>query len=69
MHLFVEINNGVIEVLVDTGSSMSIMVASIIRELGIMHLVFGHETYNTSRNQPKCNHSIYDHMRLIVICD
>jgi len=24
---------------------------------------------NTSRNQPKCNQSIYDYMRLIVVCD
>jgi len=24
---------------------MSIMVASVVRELGIMHLVSGHETY------------------------
>jgi len=23
----------------------------------------------TSRNQPKCNHSIYDYMRLIVVCN
>jgi len=23
----------------------------------------------TSRNQPKCNHSIYDYMRLVVICN
>jgi len=24
---------------------------------------------NTSRNQPKCNQSIYDYMQLVVICD
>jgi hypothetical protein len=24
---------------------------------------------NTSRNQPKCNHSIYDHLRFVVACD
>jgi hypothetical protein len=24
---------------------------------------------DTSRNQPKCNQSIYDYMRLIVVCD
>jgi hypothetical protein len=24
---------------------------------------------NTNRNQPKCNHSIYDYMQLIVVCD
>ncbi len=23
----------------------------------------------TSRNQPKCNHSIYDYMRLVVVCN
>ncbi len=23
----------------------------------------------TSRNQPKCNHSIYDYMQLVVVCD
>jgi hypothetical protein len=26
---------------------MSVMVASVVRELGIMHLVAGHETYKT----------------------
>ncbi len=25
--------------------------------------------HNTSRNQPKCNHSIYDYMRLVVVYD
>jgi hypothetical protein len=49
MHLPIEINNGVIsEGLVDTSVSMSIMAAGIIRELGIMHLVSGHETYKTT---------------------
>jgi hypothetical protein len=23
----------------------------------------------TNKNQPKCNHSIYDYMRLVVVCD
>jgi predicted aspartyl protease len=41
----VEINNYVVEGLVDIGASMSIMVATIIRELGIMHLVASFETY------------------------
>ncbi len=48
MHLLVEINNGVIEGLVDIGVSMSVMVVSIIRKLGIMHLVSGDETYKTT---------------------
>jgi hypothetical protein len=39
MHLPVEMNNGVVEGLVDIGASISIMAASIIQELGIMHLV------------------------------
>jgi predicted aspartyl protease len=41
----VEINNYVVEGLVDTGASMSVMAAAIVRELGIMHLVIGFETY------------------------
>ncbi|CAK9872876.1 unnamed protein product [Sphagnum jensenii] len=45
MHLLMEINNGVIKGLVDTSVSMSVMVANVVRELGIMHLVLGHEAY------------------------
>ncbi len=26
-------------------------------------------SFFTSRNQPKCNHSIYDYMRLVVVCN
>jgi hypothetical protein len=37
-----------IEGLVDTRASMSVMVASVVRELGIMHLVASHETYKTT---------------------
>jgi predicted aspartyl protease len=37
-----------IEGLVDTGASMSVMAASVVKELGIMHLVAGHETYKTT---------------------
>jgi predicted aspartyl protease len=43
-----EINNGMSEGLVDTNASMSVMTASILQELGIMHLVLGHETYKTT---------------------
>jgi len=50
LHLLVEINNYVVKGLVDTGASMSVMVAAIVKELGIMHLVTGSETYKiTSR--------------------
>ncbi len=45
LHLLVEINNYVVEGLVDTGTSMCVMAAAVVRELGIMHLVIGSETY------------------------
>jgi predicted aspartyl protease len=47
LHLLVEINNYV-EGLVDTGASMFVMVAAVVRELGMMHLVTGSETYKTA---------------------
>jgi len=40
-----EINNGAIEGLVDISASMSVITISIVRELGIMHLVLRHEIY------------------------
>ncbi|CAN5951103.1 unnamed protein product [Sphagnum jensenii] len=48
LHLLVEINNYVVEGLVDTGASMSVMAAVVVRELGMMHLVTGSETYKTA---------------------
>jgi predicted aspartyl protease len=48
LHLSVEINHFLIEGLVDTGASMSIMAASVVRELGLMYLVSGSETYKTA---------------------
>jgi predicted aspartyl protease len=47
LHLSVEINSCLIEGLVDTGASMSVLAAAAVRELGLMHLVFGSETYKT----------------------
>jgi hypothetical protein len=44
----VEINNCVKEGLVDTGASMSVLAAAVVRELGIMHLVTGNESYKTT---------------------
>ncbi len=44
----VEINRYVVEGLVDTGVSMSIMATAVIRELGMMHLIAGSETYKTA---------------------
>jgi len=48
LHLVVGINQAMIEGLVDTKASMSVMVVSVVRELGIMHVVDGHETYKTT---------------------
>ncbi len=45
LHLTIEVNQCLIEGLVDTGASMSVMVAVVVRELGLMHLVLGSETY------------------------
>ncbi len=41
LHLSVEINGYLIEGLVDTGASMSVMAAAVVREMGMMHLVSG----------------------------
>jgi predicted aspartyl protease len=43
-----EVNNYLVEGLVDTGASMSVMAAVVVRELGLMHLVSGSETYKTA---------------------
>jgi predicted aspartyl protease len=48
LHLSVEVNQCIIEGLVDTGASMSVMAAAVVRELGLMYLVSGSETYNTA---------------------
>jgi predicted aspartyl protease len=45
LHLFVEINNYVVEGLVDTRASTSVMATTVVRKLGIMHLVIGSKTY------------------------
>ncbi len=48
LHLLVEINNYVVEGLVDTGASMSVMDVVVVRELGMMHFVAESETYKTA---------------------
>jgi predicted aspartyl protease len=48
LHLPVEISNCIVEGLVDTGASMSVLVTAVVRELGIMHLVTGNESYKTA---------------------
>ncbi len=48
LHFSVEINGYLIEGLVDTGASMSVMAAAVVREMGMMHLVSGSETYKTA---------------------
>jgi predicted aspartyl protease len=44
----VEISNYIVEGLVDTRASMSVLAAAVVRELGIMHLVTGNESYKTA---------------------
>jgi len=48
LHLLVEINNYVVEGLVDTRASMFVVVVAVVRELGMMHLMTGSETYKTA---------------------
>ncbi|CAK9869347.1 unnamed protein product [Sphagnum jensenii] len=48
LHLSVEMNDCLIEGLVDTGASMSVMAAAVVREMGMMHLVSRLETYKTA---------------------
>jgi hypothetical protein len=48
LHLFVEINNYVVEGLVDTRTSMSVMDVVVVKKLGIMHSVTRFETYKTA---------------------
>jgi predicted aspartyl protease len=48
LHLLVEISNYIVEGLVDTGASMSVMAVAVVRKLGMMHLVIGTETYKTA---------------------
>jgi predicted aspartyl protease len=48
LHLSVEVNQCLIEGLVDTGASMSVMAVAVVRELGLMHLVSRSETYKTA---------------------
>ncbi len=47
LHLPVEINRYIIG-LVDTGASMSVMAAAVVREMGMMHSVVGSESYKTA---------------------
>jgi hypothetical protein len=48
LHLPVEISNCVVEGLVDTRASMSVLATAVVRELGMMHLVTRNESYKTA---------------------
>jgi predicted aspartyl protease len=48
LHFLVEINGYLIEGLVDTEALMFVVAAAVVRELGMMHLVSGSETYKTA---------------------
>ncbi len=43
-----EIDRYIIEGFVDTGASMSVIAAAMVREMGMMHLVVGLESYKTT---------------------
>jgi predicted aspartyl protease len=43
-----EMNGYVVEGLIDTGASMSILATVVVREMGMMHLMTGSETYKTA---------------------
>jgi hypothetical protein len=47
-HLLVEMNRYIIEGLVDTRASMSVMAAAVVREMGMMHSVVGSESFKTA---------------------
>ncbi|CAM6077042.1 unnamed protein product [Sphagnum tenellum] len=48
LHLPVEMNGYVVEGLADTETSMSVLAAAVVREMGMMHLVTGSENYKTA---------------------
>jgi hypothetical protein len=48
LQLFVGINNYIVERLVDIGALMSMLVIATVKELGIMQLVIGSESYKTA---------------------
>jgi len=48
LHLPVEMNGYVVEGLVDTRASMSVLAVTVVREMGMMHLVIGSENYKTA---------------------
>jgi predicted aspartyl protease len=48
LHLLVEISNCIVERLIDTGASMSVLATAVVKELGIMHLMTGNESYKTA---------------------
>jgi len=45
LHLFIDINNYVVEGIIDIEASMSIMATTVVRKFNIMHLVTGFKTY------------------------
>jgi hypothetical protein len=48
LHLPVEINRCIIEGLIYTRASMSVMAIAVVWEMGMMHLIVGSETYKTT---------------------
>ncbi len=48
LHLLIELSNNLLEGLMDTSTSMSVMFVAMVRELGIMHLVSRVKAYKTT---------------------
>jgi hypothetical protein len=48
IHLLMEMNNYISEGLINIRALMSVIVASVVRELGIMHLMDGSKFYKTT---------------------
>jgi hypothetical protein len=48
LHLLVGVGNNLVEGLIKTRASMSVMSITVMHELGIMHLVISMESYKTA---------------------
>jgi len=48
VHLLMGINNFIVEGLVDIGTLMLVLTTTMVRDLGIMHLVFRYKSYKTT---------------------
>jgi predicted aspartyl protease len=66
LHLSVEVNNYLVEGLVDTGALMFVMAATVVRELGLMHLVSRSATYKIASGVVTQTHGRIDEVPVKV---